>query len=161
MSYREHFLLALLYFCAPSALSLRSSDPSGSKMIRATLRTLAARNFLKRNSFGKFGNFCCRGISLAAVTTEDEEGSNDLDNNDITTIPKKENYALHPSYTYENLPEETLYVMDGTSMIFTAHYRWSTFLYVYINFEMLMHDFVVVGIFIQYFCLEVSYCLNV
>ena len=28
-----------------------------------------------------------------------------------------------PTYTHQNLPEETLYILDGTSMIFTAHYR--------------------------------------
>lgn len=28
-----------------------------------------------------------------------------------------------PAYTHQNLPEETLYILDGTSMIFTAHYR--------------------------------------
>ena len=28
-----------------------------------------------------------------------------------------------PVYTHQNLPEETLYILDGTSMIFTAHYR--------------------------------------
>ena len=60
---------------------------------------------------------------MAALTAEDEKGGNYLDNNNIISISKEENGYSHPSYTYENLPEETLYVMDGTSMIFTAHYR--------------------------------------
>lgn len=28
-----------------------------------------------------------------------------------------------PTYTHYDLPEETLYILDGTSMIFTAYYR--------------------------------------
>ena len=35
------------------------------------------------------------------------------------------------------------------------------YLFVYINFEMLMYEFAAVGIFVQYFCFEVSYCVNV
>lgn len=38
-----------------------------------------------------------------------------------------ESYARRttmPIFTHSDLPEETLYIMDGTSMIFNAYYRF-------------------------------------
>lgn len=61
---------------------------------------------------------------MYAVATDDGKGSIDLNDNDKINRGRKEAKVPFSSYTYENLPEETLYVMDGTSMIFTAHYRY-------------------------------------
>lgn len=117
-------LLALLYNFEAFALSPRPVVYSAVRMSTGALRLLNCRNLLQRNCLGKYRCSYSRRVSLYAVATDDGKGSIDLNDNDKINRGRKEAKVPFSSYTYENLPEETLYVMDGTSMIFTAHYRY-------------------------------------
>jgi hypothetical protein len=79
----------------------------------AALRLLSRRNKLlpsaslsMRRSFG-------RSKANIQLTLSEMDGDSDSDEESMRA----------PSFTHFDLPEETLYVLDGTSMIFTAYYR--------------------------------------
>ena len=111
-------LFALLVNCYAYVESFGQLRLQNRKMMTA-LRLLS-----QRSQFLSFGSLPIRrsfGRSKAKipVTMTEMDGDSDTDEESVRA----------PSYTYLDLPEETLYILDGTSMIFTAYYRLDHHIY--------------------------------
>lgn len=105
-------LFVLLANCYAHVESFSQLRAQSSKM-------MAAFRLLSRQSqFRSTGSLSMRrsfGRPKAKITVAMTEMDGDSDSD--------EGSVRAPTYTHLDLPEETLYILDGTSMIFTAYYR--------------------------------------
>jgi hypothetical protein len=76
------------------------------RLLNRPSKFLSTVSFSMTRSFG-------RSKAKIPLTMSEMDGDSDSDEESVRA----------PSYTHYDLPEETLYILDGTSMIFTAYYR--------------------------------------
>ena len=124
MDCNKLLLLALLSNFSFCVLSFSPKSTQLVEMFSKTLRSSCHRNIQQ--------SYQIKNILSSSFLYKGRRFFSALDANadDVEDIPNEPLKRTYPSYSYENLPEETLYIMDGTAMMFQAYYGYILFYYI-------------------------------